>query len=68
MPIHRSEIHIHIPALTNELNAGNIVLLVCVLQRRIKGNGLPIDGFDPNHFKVFWIIHADTKFDVHMEF
>ena len=53
MPIHRAEIGIEVPALTDEFDAGNIVLLMGVLQRGVERNGLSTDGFDPRYFEVF---------------
>ena len=64
VPIHGAEIGIDIPALTDEFDAGNIVLLMGVLQRRIERDGLSIDGFDPRHFEVFWIVHPYAQFYV----
>ena len=67
MPVHRAEICVDVPALTNKFHAGDIILLVPILQRRIEGNGLPINRLDARHFEVLWIVHPHAKFNIHME-
>ena len=67
MPIDRSQVSIDIPAFADKLDAGDIVLLMRMLQRRIKRNVLPVDGLDPRHFKVLRIIHTNPKLRINME-
>ena len=67
VPVDRSEVGIHIPALADELHAGDVAFLMTVLQGPIESNGLAVDALDARDLKILGIVHADAQFGIRME-
>ncbi len=67
VPVDRAEIRVHIPALADELDAGDVVLLVRIFQRSIEGDRVALDLLDPRHLEVLRIVHAHAELRVDVE-
>ena len=67
VPVGNTEVCVGVPSIANELDTGDLVLLVRVSQSFIKQDAVALDTDDPAYLQFANLIHADTDEGADME-